>query len=827
MEDVVRREVAFTVFIFFISICTQGQPEFFSKIRALRSEGKYEQAYQQIDTQLKILNPNSDRDPDSQRLLLFTKGLVAVELGKLDEAEASFRELAQTKHRLSENTFFELSQLLIKKNSEESKKEAMGYLESILKLSPNIKMQNEVQFKIAQYKNDTKKFKEAKSFLIKQEKKNRREEIYPDLLYELARAEKGLHNQGPFCKWIRKLYAHYPEYHRVSNWGFHLSKNEFESSETQCQVTSEDKKLRIKNLQWAGLSSKAADEITALQQGTESERAEADRLYISYLMHEGEVEKALQILKPIYENRKSDPNYLMTIGNISARLGDSQAAIGSFYEAYKKSGKGKFGRQALYQAAFTSYQVQDYDGAARKFQEFMKVFPGSGLTKDARWHLAWIRYLRGDYHGALKALNELSKMKKSKSYSKDRVQYWTAMCLYRLGHMSEARTIFENLSTDKLLGFYSIASSFRLSKVNEQLPKTPKHILVDPSMKTSIHSKTEALMPTDDPNWYLENAHQISETENAESTKNTNVSTAEENESEQDFLKSEEERDRGQELADLNEEERVSNISNPELVKRFERARDLMVVGLSDWAKWDLYDIERKTSNKDYLKTLMQEYEVVENFQRSSYIGQVYFGGLRSFLGLEGNRTLWEHTYPRAYAGYVNKYAREFSIPTELIWGIMRAESQYKKDVVSPVGALGLMQVMPFTGRKVASLLGEKDFEPKKLMIPEVAIKWGGKYLQRLMKKFESQVALVAAAYNAGPHRVSSWVSSFGSLDLDEFIEHIPYLETRNYVKKVVGNYFIYSKLYNNKKENQFNLSESLNVRISEGNVTKETWEDI
>lgn len=94
------------------------------------------------------------------------------------------------------------------------------------------------------------------------------------------------------------------------------------------------------------------------------------------------------------------------------------------------------------------------------------------------------------------------------------------------------------------------------------------------------------------------------------------------------------------------------------------------------------------------------------------------------------------------------------------------------------------MQVMPNTGKRVSQILGENDFSPKKLLEPNDGIKIGARYLQRLMVKFENTVPLVAASYNAGPHRVKTWLASFGFLEMDEFIEHIPFLETRNYVKK-------------------------------------------
>ena len=125
------------------------------------------------------------------------------------------------------------------------------------------------------------------------------------------------------------------------------------------------------------------------------------------------------------------------------------------------------GKEALYQSAFLSYQFQDYDGASRRFKEFIKNFGGSGLAKDAAWNLAWIRYLKGDYQGSLKAFNKLSKVRSSNL--RDRVRYWTAMSYLRQGNIDSARDIFESLARDKLLGYYAVAAQNRLAKISKQI----------------------------------------------------------------------------------------------------------------------------------------------------------------------------------------------------------------------------------------------------------------------------------------------------------------------------------------------------------------------
>lgn len=749
---------------------------------------------------------------------LMQKAQAAVKAADVVTAEQSFKELLSQNSLLQEYAHFYYGDFLLKQNRPQ---DAKSQFQKILELSPNLKLQVETQFRLAQMAIDEKNFTKARTYLTPLEKKLRREEMYSDVIYHLARAERGLHNTANFCKWAKKLYSKYPFHPAVSDWSLSLKDDLFEGTATRCPVARKDQSDRIKSLQWSGMSEKAGKEIEVLKKSPGADANEIEALEVQYLLHEGEVSKALEILLPYYSQRKHNFSYLMTFASTAARAGEVQAAVGSYYDAYKAGGHHKMAKQALYQSAFLSYQFQDYDGAARRFKEFMKVFPSSGLSKDAKWHLAWLRYLKGDYEGAYQSLSDLRghKAKHGKSsISTDRIRYWMAMSLLKQDRTDEARAQFESLARDGMLGYYSIAAQFRLKKLEGVAAKKSKKILSE-NIRKLARATGEYELIADEAN---------SPTEAAESEESLEVSTLH---GEAAVIKSSDDEPSDEsEVADANEASEIpegkNSFANPVLVKRFDRARELISLGLFDWAKWDLYDIERKTSNQEYLKNLMNEYERVENYQRSSYIGQVNFGAGRA-KGLEGARYLWERTYPKAYASFVQKYGKLFDVPTELVWGIMRAESQYKKDIISPVGALGLMQVMPNTGQKIAGMIGDSDFSAKKLLEPETAVKIGSRYLSRLMKKFSGSVPLVAAGYNAGPHRVKSWLAAFGNLDVDEFVEHIPFLETRNYVKKVVSNYYIYSQLYNPKKEGLASLAEPNKVRINEPVLTKETWEDI
>lgn len=136
----------------------------------------------------------------------------------------------------------------------------------------------------------------------------------------------------------------------------------------------------------------------------------------------------------------------------------------------------------------------------------------------------------------------------------------------------------------------------------------------------------------------------------------------------------------------------------------------------------------------------------------------------------------------------VRSHARAASIPPGWVWAVMTVESAYCAEVVSQAGALGLLQIMPLTGRRIARALGVRGFRLDQLFEPAVNIRFGVWYLGRLVHKFGGQLALAAAAYNGGPHNVVQWLGArAATAELDEFVEEIPMRETRLYVKKVVG----------------------------------------
>lgn len=168
---------------------------------------------------------------------------------------------------------------------------------------------------------------------------------------------------------------------------------------------------------------------------------------------------------------------------------------------------------------------------------------------------------------------------------------------------------------------------------------------------------------------------------------------------------------------------------------------------------------------------------------------------LREDLG-QANNEIWRFSFPTGFSDDIRVNAGTNSLNPYLVHAIIREESSYRMDAVSRAGAIGLMQLMPTTGRNMSKQAGFKDYSTQTLYRPEVNIAFGSLYLKMLIEDYKGNVPLSVASYNAGPNAVSTWISRYGTDEMDEFIEKIPYPETRNYVKKVLRSYDVYERLY-------------------------------
>jgi soluble lytic murein transglycosylase len=224
--------------------------------------------------------------------------------------------------------------------------------------------------------------------------------------------------------------------------------------------------------------------------------------------------------------------------------------------------------------------------------------------------------------------------------------------------------------------------------------------------------------------------------------------------------------------------------------------RALLAAGLYDDAMLEVRKIQRVSGTSPLLDATVAyalnrkgELRLGINQMRRAYPQFMAHGG-------EALPTpILEVIFPVDHWALIIKYSAPRKLDPFLMTALIAQESTFQADVRSVANAYGLMQILPATGRRYAPSLGIRPFRTARLTEAETNVRIGMAYFSDLMRMF-GHVAPALAAYNAGEHRVSRWLAERPGVDQDEFIDDIPFPETQNYVKRIIGTAEDYRTLY-------------------------------
>jgi soluble lytic murein transglycosylase len=235
-------------------------------------------------------------------------------------------------------------------------------------------------------------------------------------------------------------------------------------------------------------------------------------------------------------------------------------------------------------------------------------------------------------------------------------------------------------------------------------------------------------------------------------------------------------------FANINPE---SSALGPKASSRKEKAQLLISLGMPEEAQLEIVAMEDEANTKEEFVIVSLLYSQVDDYNKSINAAQG--------IGLpQANRL----SFPKGYKEIVGPYAKKYGVDELLVYSIIREESRFQKDVVSPADAVGLMQLIPPTARTVARQIGINGFSTSMLTIPRINIEMGIFYFKQVLDQFNGDVELALASYNAGPHRAADWKVRFYGLEKDEFIEEVPFKETRNYIRRILRSYGAYKAIY-------------------------------
>jgi soluble lytic murein transglycosylase len=224
----------------------------------------------------------------------------------------------------------------------------------------------------------------------------------------------------------------------------------------------------------------------------------------------------------------------------------------------------------------------------------------------------------------------------------------------------------------------------------------------------------------------------------------------------------------------------------PAAAESMARATALLELGLRDAAVAQLRGVSSGAANRASAAHVAQLAEAAGE-------AELTFRVARDLLPLSRRALRWQH--PLAYGAGLDAIAESAHADPLLFRALMRRESTFRRDVRSPAGAEGLVQLMPYTAERLGVVLGAPAGEHPDLSDPSTSLPLGAAYLGLLTDRF-AEPAAVLAAYNAGPAPIAAWVAANAGRPLDECVEELPYRETRHYVKLVMAAYATYRHLY-------------------------------
>jgi soluble lytic murein transglycosylase len=231
--------------------------------------------------------------------------------------------------------------------------------------------------------------------------------------------------------------------------------------------------------------------------------------------------------------------------------------------------------------------------------------------------------------------------------------------------------------------------------------------------------------------------------------------------------------------------------------QRVERSRLLRAAGLGDLADAEL----RFAARTDAQPALVaMEMASADTADAVPYLGVKIMKALvPDYLNLpvpDAPREFWQYLFPMPYRPELTADAKAHNLDPNLVAGLIRQESEFNPDAVSPANADGLMQVRPGTGAQFARAAGIRSFTSRMLFQPEVNLKIGTAIFRSMLDKNGGSVEQTLASYNAGPNRAAEWITWNTYREPAEFIESIPFTETRDYVQSVIRNAEMYRRLY-------------------------------
>jgi soluble lytic murein transglycosylase len=388
--------------------------------------------------------------------------------------------------------------------------------------------------------------------------------------------------------------------------------------------------------------------------------------------------------------------------------------------------------QALLSAGNMYLLKRDYDRAIDYFRELQQRFPNGGHSSSAHWKATWLTFRQLRIEEARQGFEQQIALYPD-SAEVPNALYWRARVAEEEGNAAMARAFYQKLS-DRFRNYY-------YAELGRQRLK-------------GLHGAGE--VPKEDAPHYALLDH----------------------------------------ISPLSTAGKITATDPPDDNLRVERARLLSNGGLADMAVRELQAAASQEGGTWAPPEMARVYQDGGRYDRGI---EIMKHSTPNYFAVDIHdlpRPYWEALFPKAYWTDLRKYSALNGLDPYLVASLIRQESEFNTLALSRANAVGLMQLLPKTGKTVAKQVKLKGYSAPQLFAPAINLQLGTRYFKDMVDKYNGQFEYALAAYNAGTDRVADWLGQGHYRDPQEFVESIPFTETREYVQAILRNASMYRQLY-------------------------------
>ncbi len=532
--------------------------------------------------------------------------------------------------------------------------------------------------------------------------------------------------------------------------------------------------------------------------------------------------QAVEVLAPLVDHCEPDDAWAAGVytAGISATHLEPARAIDFYLRLEEVLPESGLADDALFLAAGIHEREGAHHKARRLLRRLILRHESGDYRAEALFQLAWISRKEGLLNEALDAFESMER----DYFDRDldaavRARYWKARVLDELGRADEATANYEAIALLHPAGFYGLLARTQLGQRPpvEATVETSVDASDAPAIATPVQAPVEprpesapALAEAANANTELNlnaplESAELNATAPSENTGNQATNAVEQN------AKTVVHSNSNAELkanSELNAPLRLLPDTPPPMMvraladnPRLTSAIELLRLGFSREAADELLRIERVPLRHPHppedLATLTRLIATTPRARSAHVVARNDLKRLLLTAPESRWMPVWKAAYPRFFRAEIESRATPLALDPDLLQALIREESAFDARAGSWAGAIGLCQLMMPTAKEVAGWLGVRGpITRARLCEPDLNIWMGATYLSRLLQRFHGNAALAVAAYNAGAGSVRKFLRLYEGDALDEFIEEIPYEETRHYVKRVLGTMATYQMLY-------------------------------